>query len=104
MTQLDCIKKAKEMGFDAIEMVEIANFAQDDLMGYAKELAKEAQKQKIEISNLAVGADFINAFNGDTAKEIERVKTAIEKTNSPHLKRDYEKYLQKLYKRLKRGE
>ena len=28
----------------------------------------------------------------------------IEKTNSPHLKRDYEKYLQKLYKRLKRGE
>ena len=36
--------------------------------------------------------------------EIERVKTAIEKTNSPRLKRDYEKYLQKLYKRLKRGE
>ena len=24
--------------------------------------------------------------------------------NNPHLKRDYEKYLQKLYKRLKRGE
>ena len=36
--------------------------------------------------------------------EIERVKTAIEKTNSQRLKRDYEKYLQKLYKRLKRGE
>ena len=36
--------------------------------------------------------------------EIERVKTTIEKTNSPYLKRDYEKYLQKLYKRLKRGE
>ena len=36
--------------------------------------------------------------------EIERVKTVIEKTNSPYLKRDYEKYLQKLYKRLKRGE
>ena len=33
--------------------------------------------------------------------EIERVKTAIEKTNSQHLKRDYEKYLQKLYKKLK---
>jgi hypothetical protein len=36
--------------------------------------------------------------------EIERVKTAIEKTNSTYLKRYYEKYLQKLYKRLKRGE
>ena len=37
----------------------------------------------------------------NTQEEIERVKTAIEKTNSPHLKRDYEKYLQKLYKKLK---
>ena len=40
----------------------------------------------------------------NTQEEIERVKTAMEKTNSPHLKRDDEKYLQKLYKRLKRGE
>ena len=36
--------------------------------------------------------------------EIERVKTAMEKTKSLQLKRDYGKYLQKLYKRLKRGE
>lgn len=36
--------------------------------------------------------------------EIERIKTAIKKTNSQHLKRDYEKHLQKLYKRLKRGD
>lgn len=43
-------------------------------------------------------------INDNIKAEIERVKTAIEKTNSPHLKRDYEKYLQKLYKRLKRGE
>lgn len=31
--------------------------------------------------------------------EIERVKTAIAKTKSQHLKRDYEKYLKKLLKR-----
>lgn len=37
----------------------------------------------------------------NTKSEIQRVKTAIEKTNSPHLKRDYEKYLQKLYKKTK---
>lgn len=30
--------------------------------------------------------------------EIERVKAAIAKTKSPHLKRDYEKYLKKLEK------
>lgn len=35
----------------------------------------------------------------NTQSEIERVKTAMEKTKSPHLKRDYEKYLKKLLKR-----
>lgn len=37
----------------------------------------------------------------DIQKEIQRVKKAIATTNSPYLKRDYEKYLRKLYKRLK---
>ena len=34
-------------------------------------------------------------------QEIARVKKAIETTASPYLKRDYEKYLKKLYKKLK---
>ena len=33
--------------------------------------------------------------------EIERVTAAIAKTKSPKLKRDYEKYLKKLYSKLK---
>lgn len=37
----------------------------------------------------------------DTKSEIMRVKKAISETKSPHLKRDYEKYLKKLYKRLR---
>lgn len=37
----------------------------------------------------------------DIHKEIERVKKVIETTQSPYLKRDYEKYLRKLYKKLK---
>lgn len=36
----------------------------------------------------------------DTKSEIARVENALAKTQSPHLKRDYEKYLKKLYKRL----
>lgn len=40
----------------------------------------------------------------DTVSEIKRVKEALTKTTSPHLKRDYEKYLRKLEKRLKRGD
>ena len=33
--------------------------------------------------------------------EIERVEKALAETKSPYLKRDYEKYLRKLRKRLK---
>lgn len=38
----------------------------------------------------------------DIKAEIKRVENAIAKTNSVYLKRDYEKYLKKLYKKLKR--
>ena len=40
----------------------------------------------------------------DTQAEIARVEKAIAETKSPYLKMDYEKYLKKLYRRLKRGE
>lgn len=36
--------------------------------------------------------------------EISRVEAALAKTKSPHLKRDYEKYLKKLKAKLKEGE
>ncbi len=37
-------------------------------------------------------------------KEINRVKTALEKTNSEKLQRDYGKYLKRLKRRIKGGE
>ena len=40
----------------------------------------------------------------DTKAEIARVKKALAETKSPYLKRDYEKHLRKLYRRLKGGE
>ena len=40
----------------------------------------------------------------NTRAEIARVEKALATTTSPFLKRDYEKYLKKLYRRLKRGE
>lgn len=35
------------------------------------------------------------------SSEIERVKRTIEETQSPYLRRDYQKYLKKLYKQLR---
>ena len=39
----------------------------------------------------------------DTKEKIARVEKALATTTSPFLKRDYEKYLKKLYRRLKKG-
>lgn len=39
-----------------------------------------------------------------TKSEIARVEKALAETKSPYLKMDYEKYLKKLYRLLKRGE
>ena len=40
----------------------------------------------------------------DTKAEIARVEKALAETECPDWKVDYEKYLRKLYTRLKRGE
>ena len=40
----------------------------------------------------------------DTNAEIARVEKALAETKSPYSKRDYEKYLKRLYKKLKQGE
>lgn len=37
----------------------------------------------------------------DVKQEIARVEKAISETKSPHLKRDYEKYLRRLRRQLK---
>ncbi|MFA7637527.1 MAG: sugar phosphate isomerase/epimerase family protein [Monoglobales bacterium] len=74
MTQLDTIAKAKEMGFDGIEFVEIKNHTDGDLAEYAKRLKGEAERCDIEVSNVSFGADFIN---NDFDSEVKRVKEMI---------------------------
>lgn len=76
MTQLDCISKAKEMGFDGVELVDIANFADGDVLGYAKKLADEAERCGIELSNFAFTADF--SVKSEYDNQIQWVKSMID--------------------------
>lgn len=80
LTPMQCIAKAKELGFDAIEMVDfvVASCPPEELPQRAKELKAETDKQGLPISSLAIGADFLNGSDGDTAKEIERVKSYVD--------------------------
>ncbi len=78
MTQLDCIAKAKEIGFEAIEFVDILPPEGTTSEDYARVLAAECEKQGMKISCFTFGADFILGSNGDTQAEIERVKKMID--------------------------
>lgn len=68
------IDLAKQMGFDGIEFAEIKPEGEDKLE-HARALKAYADKLGIEISNYAIGADFINR---DVEKEIERLKSEID--------------------------
>lgn len=65
------IAKAKELGFDGIEL--LADNVES--VEHAKHLAKVARENGIEIAAFCVGADFIN---NDTAEEIARVKGLVD--------------------------
>lgn len=78
MTQMDCIGKAKELGFDAVEIVSLEHDVSLSDREYAFLLREEAERVGIVLSNYTVGADFLNAFDGDTDRETERVQNEID--------------------------
>lgn len=68
------IDLAGKMGFEGIEFAEI-NPGDKNKIEYAKELRAYADKKGLEISNYAIGADFINR---DVDSEIERLKGEVD--------------------------
>jgi len=78
MTQLDCISKAKEMGFDAIEFMDV--FPPDGVSKetYAEMLSNECKRVNLPVSSFVFGADFINGTDGNMDIEIQYVKNMID--------------------------
>ncbi len=78
MTQLDTIKKAKELGFDSIEFATVIPHDGSTPEGYAAKLAVEAKALDFPITGYLIGADFINGSDGNLDAEVERVKQHID--------------------------
>lgn len=78
LTQLGCIGKAKEMGFDAIELVDIIPHDGSTKEAYVQQLAKEAKCLELPISSFTFGADFIEGSQGNLEEEMRRVKAMID--------------------------
>ncbi|MBQ5841495.1 MAG: sugar phosphate isomerase/epimerase [Clostridia bacterium] len=73
LTQLDCIAKAKEMGFDAVEFSGVRPPEGMTAEDYARRLQEECARLEMPVSNYAVGADFLTGSQGDLEAEIARV-------------------------------
>ncbi|WMJ22970.1 sugar phosphate isomerase/epimerase family protein [Paludicola sp. MB14-C6] len=78
ITQFGCIAKAKELGFEGIEFVDILPHDGSTVEEYARKLKEECQRLDMTITNYTFGADFLMGSDGDTKKEIERVKKQID--------------------------
>lgn len=76
--QIDIIHTAKEMGFGAIEFVDILPHDGTSRAAYAKRLREACNDLDIKISNYTFGADFLTGSDGNAEKEIERVKQEID--------------------------
>lgn len=78
LTQIGCLQKAKELGFDAIEIESIRPHDGSTDTEYAYALAKEAKRLEMPLSNFTFGADFLHGSEGNLEKEIERVKRLVD--------------------------
>ncbi|NLX69861.1 MAG: sugar phosphate isomerase/epimerase [Clostridiales bacterium] len=78
LSSLEVLKKAREMGFEAIEFSGLSSPPEGETMvTYAAMIREEAEKLGIEIVNYAIAADFIAGSGGDLDKEIQRVKEEV---------------------------
>lgn len=77
-TETELIALAKELGFDGIEFAEIHTPEGKEKSEYAKELKAECERVGIEPVQYSVGADFIYGSDGDSEKEIDRLKGEVD--------------------------
>lgn len=78
ITQFGIIQKAKDLGFDAVEFVDIHPHDGSTEEEYAKKLGEECKKVGLAISNYTIGADFIYGSDGNLDAEVERLKKQID--------------------------
>lgn len=77
MTFLDAISWAKQVGADHFEVVPLG-FDLKDHPSLVKDIRNKAKEEGIELSNYAIGADFLKESPTEYQKEIETVKKQVE--------------------------
>lgn len=77
LSQLTCVAKAKELGFDAIEFTDLMPPEGVSVEDYAHQIREECDKLGLPVSNYTIGADLLNNTDGGKA-EVERLKKKVD--------------------------
>ena len=79
LTQLDCVAKAKEMGFDAIEFIDLDGAPDLEAQKeYARKIRMEADRVGIEINAYTIGGCLYKETREEMDAEIARLKGQVE--------------------------
>ena len=78
MTQLDTIKKAKELGFDCIEFTEIKPHDGSTQLEYATKIATAAKEAGICVNCYTIAAHFAVDTDEELQAEVERMKGQVD--------------------------
>ena len=77
LNQLQLISKVKEMGFDAIEFIDLTPHTGMDIKDYAKLLRDESERLNLPIANYTIGAELLNnPLNEETQRLFGQVDIA----------------------------
>lgn len=79
MTQIDCVAKAKELGFDAIEFIDLDGAPDvEQQKAYAAKIRAEADRVGIEINAYTIGANLYHDTAEARAAEVARLKGQLD--------------------------
>lgn len=80
LSQLDCVKRAKELGFDGIEFCGLTPPEEMEPEEYARRLREKCEAENMAVTNFVFRADFLNGLDnsGERRKEVERVKKMVD--------------------------
>ena len=78
LTLVECIGKAKEIGFSGIEFIDLPGETFEERKTLAQELRHEADRLGMKIVAYTVGANLFTGSKEGDAKEVERIKTQVD--------------------------
>lgn len=77
MSQLDVVREAKNMGFDAIEFSVFALPSDETPLTFAPKVRDECDNCGLPIVSYTIGADFLTGSGGNWEKEAERLQDEV---------------------------